>query len=413
MKTATNSLANFLRPNSSKTNRPNTATTINSATINPDRREKLKSLIFEKYKKKYGKLFPEKEVKTKIESFFAKEKITEKELKELDKNVENLVMEIYNKNSIYKGISENKNTTNAAANDKTNKSVKSVCNSVNNDDAVSCISRTNLEKNFKSNEGKKAINIKEEDKISVYSHEKAIDRFEFDEKGEWNAIAEFNKEEFKQVRIKELEKEKELKRKTKEELLKQMQDVQNRKQNEKTIDKFYGQVTKKTVEKLTNEELEYIKIEKEKGLYEKKIRDEQLKENKNKIKKEKLIKREYEISLLNKVKKETEDEEKKQQRLKKEKHDELVKTLKENEEHKKILQERAEFDRQEDIKAQIEYSKMLDKQEKARADYFKERERKGNTFISLMIENVIKEQDGKNQKLDNTIKMYQDLKNKM
>ena len=75
--------------------------------------------------------------------------------------------------------------------------------------------------------------------------------------------------------------------------------------------------------------------------------------------------------------------------------------------------ERQERDRQEDINAQIEYGKMLDKQEKERADYFKDRERKGNTFISLMVENVIKEQDMKNKKLDDALKKHQDQKDQL
>ena len=62
--------------------------------------------------------------------------------------------------------------------------------------------------------------------------------------------------------------------------------------------------------------------------------------------------------------------------------------------------------REEDIRAQNEYAAILDKQERDRAEFFKSKERKGNEFTSLMVENVIKEQEKKNGKLMETIEKY-------
>ena len=82
---------------SSRSARPNSAFQRGAAnnpirpksTINPLRREKLKSLLFDKYKKKFGKFCTQDLIKAEVNLFMGKEHLTEKELKELDKKIEN------------------------------------------------------------------------------------------------------------------------------------------------------------------------------------------------------------------------------------------------------------------------------------------------------------------------------------
>ena len=444
----------YLRPNLTHSKqRPNSSRPLSSVsathsakfptTINPELREKLKTLLREKYKKKFGKLFPEKEVRIELDNFMGREVLAEKDLKELDKKVEKLVMEFQNKIYLSQNLNPNNKTTinlnnnnNFGSTSEKGKVEKVVSNKKSSN--LSHYSRSkqgdigyqdndgsvngNLKatknnnnyntngKNIKSRDKSIKDEYEEEDRISVFSNKKAVDRLEFDEKGEWNAIAEFNKQDYLDRIQKQRLKDKELKNKTKCELNEQMNQNRMRKQYDRENDLKYGEVVNKNVAILSKIEIDKVNIEKEKGLIEKKIRDEQMIDNKSRLKKEFKNQRDFEKELLSKLKKEVEKEEKEIIRKKKEKHDELIRTLKDNEINKKILQERLEKERLEDINAQIEYGKMLDKQEKERADYFKDRERKGNTFISLMVENVIKEQEMKNQKLDETLRKYQEKK---
>ena len=166
------------------------------------------------------------------------------------------------------------------------------------------------------------------------------------------------------------------------------------------------------VDYLTSLEQQKILKEKEKIMNEKKIRDEQLLENKKKKKNELKSQREYDNNLLRKIRKDAEEEALKYVQKKQEKHDELLKTLQENDANKRLLEQRLQREREDDIKCQVEYSRVLDKQEQERAEYFKSKERKGNTFTSYMVENVIKEQEAKNKKLNATIDKYQAEKDK-
>jgi len=453
----------YLRPNSSRPNnransthshRPNTAhnTTgmsgFKDTTINPQRREKLKNLLFEKYKKKFGRLFPDNDVKVELNNFMDKELLSEKDLKELDKKIEKIVFDNQNKTYLFQNLNPS-TTTNKNTNGNVY-GISNINNVLNNEPAkfhksakksstLSQYSRSkqgdigyqdyneeNKSNNgggFNGNGNKKNSgsasnygnnrNNDDDDKISVFSHQKPVQRLEFDEKGEWNAIAEFNKQDYINQLQKERQKDKELKEKTRKQLNEQMMQSKMRKQNEKTGELIYGEYIGKTVAKLTQREIEEQNIVKEKNRREKQIRDEQMIENKLRQKKDFKAQREFEICLLNRVHKEAEEEKNKELNKVKKRHNELIETLKENEVNKKISMERQERERQEDINAQIEYGKMLDKQEKERADYFKDRERKGNTFISLMVENVIKEQDMKNKKLDDALKKHQDQKDQL
>ena len=432
----------YLRPNSCKqqfkdgihTNRPASSRPLTgisrasenqhqeTATINPQRREKLKNLLFEKFKKKYGRILPDKEAKNELEHFMNTSVLTEKALKELDKRIESIVVDLQNKNYLSQNL--NPNPYNTRGYDKTGKDVKGGVKEGSNlsnysrskqgdigyqenDNQSQASKKSQTNKNFYKQKPKLDD---DDDRNSLYSHEKAISRMEFDQKGEWNAIAEFNKQDFINQIQQDKIKDKELKNKTKKELNNQILESKLRKMNERSSDLKYGDVVNKTVELLTKVEMDKLKVERDKIKLEKRIRDEQLLQNKARNKKEFKNQREFELSLLLRVKKEAEEEKRKEQAKVIKRHEELIETLKENEVNKKIAQERLERERQEDINSQLEYAKLLDKQEKARADYFKDRERKGNTFISLMVENVIKDQEQRNKKLDDAIKKHADLK---
>jgi len=436
----------YLRPNlSSSKQRPNSSRPLSSVsathsakfptTIYPELREKLKTLLREKYKKKFGKLFPEKEVRIELDNFMGIEVLAEKDLKELDKKVEKLVKEFQNKIYLSQNLNPNSQSTINVNNnnnfdstiekEKVEKVVSNKKSSnlshysrskqgdigyQDNNDSVNGNLKATKNNNIKSRDKSIKDEYEEEDRVSVFSNKKAVDRLEFDEKGEWNAIAEFNKQDYLDRIQKQRLKDKELKNKTKCELNEQMNQNRFRKQCDRENDLKYGEVVNKNVAILSKIENDKVNIEKEKVLLEKKIREEQMYDSKSRLKNEFKSQRDFEKESLSKLKKEVEKEEKEIIRKKKEKHDELIRTLKDNEINKKILQERLEKERLEDINAQIEYGKMLDKQEKERADYFKDRERKGNTFISLMVENTIKQQEMKNQKLDETLRKYQEKK---
>ena len=90
----------------------------------------------------------------------------------------------------------------------------------------------------------------------------------------------------------------------------------------------------------------------------------------------------------------------------------LKNVLEENEKNKKILAAKLLKEREDDIKACEDYSKILDKQERERENYFKDREKKQHNIMGRMVETVIKDLNEKQKKEDETIKKYQDDKNK-
>jgi len=372
-------------------------------TVNPQKREKLKTLLIDKYCKKYGESCTEDLIKEEVNLFLDKETLTAKELKELDKKIEYL---IHNKDSVYK-LKQNLITTNQS---QIPMKLDDIAQNFNindhnnpNADKLSVMSYSTKNSKFRGYP---------DDNLTFHSKEKPVERIEFNDKGEWEAIAEFNKLSFKENQLHNKVKEKEKKLKTKIELIDQMNQKQGNKNNEKIKELEYGIVVSQHVDHLTNiEKLKLLK-EKEKMLHEKKIRDGQLFESKKKKKIEFKSQRDYDLSFLKRLKNEAEEEQRKLIQKKNEKHEELVATLKENEAHKKVLYERMLREREEDIKSQIEYTKILDKQEKDRAEYFKSKERKGNTFTNLMVENVIKDLENKNKKLEETIEKYHKEKDK-
>jgi len=404
-------LNNSRRPNSV---RPLSATvSVNSTnnfgksknTVNPQRREKLKTLLIDKYCKKYGTSCTEELIRKEVNIFLDKESLTEKELKALDKKIENLVKNKESAVSLRENLKLNAPLTldnlemDSRFKINDNESISKYDKNKNDDDKLSVMSYSTRNSKFA-----KEIGFQNDDLLST--NKKPIERIEFNDKGEWEAIAEFNKQSYKESQILNKVKEKEKKKKTKMELTDQMQEKQYGKKNLRKEELEYGIVVGQHVKYLSEvEKLKELK-EKEKILIEKKIRDEQLIENKKKRKTELKSQREYDIKVLKKIKEETEEEIKKNLQRKNEKHDELVATLKENEQHKIVLNERMMRQREEDIRAQNEYAAILDKQERDRAEFFKSKERKGNEFTSLMVENVIKEQEKKNGKLMETIEKY-------
>jgi hypothetical protein len=375
-------------------------------TVNPQRREKLKSLLIDKYCKKYGRDCTEDLIKYEVNVFLDKETLTEKELKELDRKIEYLVK---NKDSVNK-LKRNLTCSNAPDLEIGDREE----NYNDNDDmSVSNYKYDNKSVMSYSTRNSKARDIGyQDDNLSFYSKEKPVERIEFSEKGEWEAIAQFNKDSFKENLLLNKVKDKQKKFKTKEELTDQMIIRQNVKTNEKRQDLEYGIVVNQHVDYLTNiEKLKQMK-EKEKMMTEKRIRDEQLVDNKKKKKTELKSQRDYDLKLLKKIKDENEEETKRNIQRKEEKHEELQATLRENEAHKKVLNLRALLEREEDIKSQNEYARILDKQQRDREEYFKSKERQGNTLSKFMVENVIKAEESKNKKLLDTIDKYQQQKDK-
>ncbi len=90
----------------------------------------------------------------------------------------------------------------------------------------------------------------------------------------------------------------------------------------------------------------------------------------------------------------------------------LKNVLEENEKNKKILAANMQKEREDDIRACEEYSKILEKQERDRENYFKDREKRQNQIMNRMVETVIKDLGEKQRKEEETIKKYQDEKNK-
>jgi len=232
-----------------------------------------------------------------------------------------------------------------------------------------------------------------EDVMSVTSSERPKSVYmQGDSDNEWATMLKYDTELYKKERALEELKEKELKKRTKQELDRQIAEKKRLKKEEEEEMKKYNHFVQKQLKQMDNIEKKKENDMKNKIMSEKTSRDQQLLEENLRKKQEKKVERELDQILVTKIRQQLDEEAKRAQVRRTEDKQQLKKLLQENELHKKRLAEVAKKEREADIKAQQEYTKLIEKQMAEREAEVKTREDRAKKFMSMMADTVVKNQ---------------------
>jgi len=206
-------------------------------------------------------------------------------------------------------------------------------------------------------------------------------------------------------------KDKEMKKRTKEELDTQVKEKLRRLNDDYKKNKEYDHILIHHCDFLSGVEKGKVDEMKARIFKEKENRDIQLKQEKRRKRDEKKKNMVFEKELVTRIVEDMEKEKQLAAMKKQHEKDALKKVLLENEETKKKRYEELLKEREEDVKICEDNAKVLDKQEKDRENYFKNKERKANEFSKKMAETVIKDMEDRFKGEEEAIRKYQHERN--
>lgn len=372
------------------------------------KREKLKKIIKEKMMKKYKISNLPEILEKEIDLFISCDHLSEKDLKILDSRIQKLINEKINKSV---DVNVNCNVNNSTQKETKvsfteNNEIKPVQKERNIMSGASHLNE--LFPNQKNVLNRNDPEVPEEELIKP---KKRTHRFEYEhEEDMWNAFNNVNRRIFEQERTEEKIKEKEIKRRTKEDLDNQIKQKLLRLDDQKKKDSEYHGILVNHIEYLNKLENDKQKSIKDKILREKENRDKQMWDNNYRKKVEKINLRKYENNLLEYIAGEIKNEKDAAIKKKVEAIEALQKTLIENEENRKLRERLKQEEAEDEMKTNNEYNNIIKKQEKDRANYFKNIEMKSTDFMAKMTDTVLKQLKDKNDKAEE--KMNEFLKKK-
>jgi hypothetical protein len=384
------------------TSKDNKLTNTKERLVGTNKREKLKSLLLTKFMKKFGLEAPGHILERELNQFLQNEKLSDSDLKKLDERLTHLLAEKQSEDTLkhnLQNVTDAHSYTNVKLPDIETMSVKSKHSKMSG--------ASNLSKFNERGVNYNPIPAEEHFEALEFAAHKPVERLDFSSQGdEWNAIAVYNQQMFEEEKLTNKLKDKEVKRRTKEDLDNQVRH-KLRKHNEHELQTMEQDLqVLQHLEYLNKLELEKQAEYKRKVLVEKDSRDKQLKDEKTRKKIEIKKEKKYEKELVKAIV--TDMEREKQIFIKKkiEEKEALKKTLKDNELNKVKALEQFKKERAEDIQIMEEYAQVLDKQERDRAEYFKRIERNANNFMSMMAGTVLKEQNDRNKAEEGMMNKY-------
>ena len=387
--------------------------------INSQKRDKLKQLLVQKYKKIFGKLAKEEIISSEVSSFLKRDKVNEQDLKLLEKKIQKRLTQEKEQETLKANLTNQPKVQakeiSKQEESKVNEPV--VLPDINNANAdnrsvhSAMSGASDLSKFNERGPGNKVMEEEIRDFKKFNSMKKdtkpkgpQIDYSKYND--EWDAINMYNKKLFEQEKIISRIKDKEVQKRTRNDLDNQVKQKLKKMYEEKLKEQEYDAIMNKHLQKL-NELEEKKKLEIKKRIQkEKESRDKQLKDEYIRKRIEVLKNKKYERELVKTLKEEIERE--KQLAIEKKLAEKaaLQKTLKDNEIHKQKLAEEARKEREDDIKIMEDDAKVKEKQENERIEYFKKIERNANSFMDKMIQTVLKEQEDKNKEEEEKIRQY-------
>ena len=386
--------------------------------INSQKRDKLKQLLVQKYKKIFGKLAKEEIISSEVSSFLKRDKVNEQDLKFLEKNIQKRLTQEQEQETLKANLTNQPKVQakeiSKQEESKVNEVVLPDINNANADNRSVHSAMSGASDLSKFNERGPGNKVMEEEirdfkkfnsmKRDTKPKGPQIDYSKYND--EWDAINMYNKKLFEQEKIISRIKDKEVQKRTRNDLDNQVKQKLKKMYEEKLKEQEYDAIMNKHLQKL-NELEEKKKLEIKKRIQkEKESRDKQLKDEYIRKRIEVLKNKKYERELVKTLKEEIERE--KQLAIEKKLAEKaaLQKTLKDNEIHKQKLAEEARKEREDDIKIMEDDAKVKEKQENERIEYFKKIERNANSFMDKMIQTVLKEQEDKNKEEEEKIRQY-------
>ena len=388
--------------------------------INNQKRDKLKQLLVQKYKKMFGGFAKEEIIASEVSSFLKRDKVNEHDLKLLEKNIQKRLTQEQEQETLKANLTNQPKVQKAEDTIKQEESKVTEpvklpdINNANADNLSVHSAMSGASDLSKFNERGPGNKVMEEEirdfkkfntmKKDTKPKGPQIDYSKYND--EWDAINMYNKKLFEQEKIINRIKDKEVQKRTRNDLDNQVKQKLKKMYEEKLKEQEYDAIMNKHLQKL-NELEEKKKLEiKKRILKEKESRDKQLKDEYIRKRIEVLKNKKYERELVKTLQEEIERE--KQLAIEKKLAEKaaLQKTLKDNEIHKQKLAEEARKEREDDIKIMEDDAKVKEKQENERIEYFKKIERNANSFMDKVIQTVLKEQEDKNKEEEEKIRQY-------
>ena len=369
--------------------------------INNQKREKLKQLLIQKYKKMFVGFAKEEIIASEVSSFLKRDKVNEHDLKLLEKNIQKRLTQEQEQETLKANLTNQPKVQKAQDIKQEESKVTEpvILPDINNANAdnlsvhSAMSGASDLSKFNERGPGNKVMEEEIRDFKKFNSMKKdtkpkgpQIDYSKYND--EWDAINMYNKKLFEQEKIINRIKDKEVQKRTRNDLDNQVKQKLKKMYEEKLKEQEYDAIMNKHLQKL-NELEEKKKLEiKKRILKEKESRDKQLKDEYIRKRIEVLKNKKYERELVKTLQEEIERE--KQLAIEKKLAEKaaLQKTLKDNEIHKQKLAEEARKEREDDIKIMEDDAKVKEKQENERIEYFKKIERNANSFMDKVIQTV-------------------------
>ena len=370
--------------------------------MNVQRRQKLAMTLVDQLTKKLKAENNRDIVQREVDTLMRKEIINDRDLKQLEKTIQNKIKVKTNNETLKYNLIKNSKANNFNNNFQ-EENIYGDNNANNNEDELDNSYMSGASDLDKFNEKSKKDRDREE-KIKKYKSclclkEKPIrPKVEIDfsqYKNEWDAINDYNKHKYEEDLEEEKRKNWETKMRTRAHLNDQIKQKIKKEYEEELKKKEYDQLMDKHLKHLDELEAEKQRLLKERALKIKELRDKQKREQYvdkriNEIK-DKL----YERDLVKQYKEEIRKAKEKKAAKKKADYEELLKTMKENELHKKLKFEQAKKEREEDIRMMQDAIASDLKKDNERKAYFNRIERSGNVFSQQAIDNVLKARDEK------------------
>jgi len=236
--------------------------------------------------KKYGIKDPENIIQAEVTKFIKGEKLTESDLKQLDDKIKSIISKQREtadlKRNLSKEPGERANTTNNLVLPEIEKLKQDNVSVRSHHSKMSGTS--NISKLDSKKKAENQINPGDlEERMSYYSGTRGeMTRMDFNKEGgdEWNAIAQFNQKQFVKEKVLNKYKDKEIKKRTREELDTQVKEKLRKINDESHKNQEYDHILLQHVDFLSKAEKEKIDEFKKKIMNEKENRDIQLKDEK-------------------------------------------------------------------------------------------------------------------------------------
>lgn len=384
--------------------------------INYQKREKLKQLLITKFMKKYNLKTREPFIEEEVKNFLHKETLTDNDLQRLDKKIYELLSKKHSLQSLEKSLREGEYDM-----DQIDQQAQNMMPDITQNRAQTAYDpekmsvRSGLSGASKLSQAcknrKHDLTDEELEYMSVISNREQVERINFgNEKDEWDAINKYNQKKFIEQKMEDKQKDKEVKRRTKEDLDNQIKQKMLLQNEERLKNREYDKITIDHVKVLNKLEEEKQKAIRDKKLREKENRDAQRMDEAKRKRIEELKNRKYEKNLIKYINDEIKTDKENALKKKMEENEALKRVLAENEENKKLQALQREKEKLEDIRSMEEYSKVLDKQENERKLYFANIEGKASNFLARISETVLKDVEKRRKEENERIRKYEQEK---